>query len=486
MLNKGFIIWLFFVVIVTLPSFTVVFSDAYNYDYWGQPRPTKKGYEVEQTYFGESLDLTLPDDNQPMHVRHITDFFVTDDYFYIVDRRQARVARFDHELNTVHVIRGITPPDELHQGEELFLEPRGIFISEDGDIYITDYQREAIYIFDADFVFQRKIERPDNPAYGDRPFAVDKIALDRTNRIYVTVGNVYDGIVELTNQGEFSRFFGVQEVSVNPIDIVWRRFMTQAQLDNTVLFLPVEYTNLTIDPSGFIFATATSESRTPIQRLNPNGNDVLRRNGYVPPAGDASRRSGGLTPNQFVSVTVNDFGMYSVLDRASRRIFTYNEQGYLVFVTGGEGDGIGQFRTPSTIAYQNERLWVGDTTLNTLTVFQLTSFGEQVKQAHQRSFLGDYDGIGALWDAIIEDDPNFFYAYVGRADQLFRQRRFEEAMEAYQKGFDHRGYSKAYAQLRRERLRDNFSLIGLSFSALVVFTIVRPILKDIRRGEDDV
>jgi DNA-binding beta-propeller fold protein YncE len=477
MLKKGLTFILGLILLAHTPLTGVVFADAYNYDFWGQPRPTKAGYKTEKVILGEKIDLTLPQDLTPVHVDHITDFFVTEDYYFLVDRRSARVAKLNHELETIHVSVG---PDDA----EFFLEPRGIFVTQDNEIYVTDYQREAIYVFDINFNHIRTIRRPDNPTYGNRPFAVDKIVLDRTKRIYVTVGNVYDGIVELTNQGEFSRFYGVQEVSVSPIDLLWRRFMTQAQLDQTVLFLPVEYTNVTIDPAGFIYATATSESRTPIQRLNPNGNDVLRRNGYVPPTGDAIRRRGDLLPNNFVSVAVNDFGMYSVVDRASRRIFTYNDQGYLIFVTGEEGDGLGQFRTPTTVVYHGDQLIVADSTLNSLTFFSLTAFGELVTEAHRRTFFGDYEGLSLIWAEILDVNPNFFYAYVGLADEHFRQRRFEEAMQAYRQGFDHRGYSKAYAQLRRENLRDNFSIIGLSFILLVTVTIVRPIIKDIRQGGD--
>jgi hypothetical protein len=477
MFKKTLIVGLFIILFSQFPLTQVVFADAYNYDYWGQPRPTKDGYQVEKVYFGETIDLTMEADNQPIHVQHMTDFFVTDTHFYLVDRQNARVAKLNHQMSTIIVIDGTSPTEK-------FIEPRGIFVTPDNEIYITDYQREAIYVFDTDLIFQREIVIQESLIYGSRPFAVDKIVLDRTKRIYVTVGNVYDGIVELSNLGNFSRFYGVQEVSIRPIDVLWRRFMTQAQLEQTVLFLPVEYTNLSIDSSGFIYATATSNSRTPIQRLNPNGSDVLRHNGYVPPTGDAIRRSGNLLPNNFVAVTVNDFGVYSVLDSASRRIFTYNDQGYLIFITGEEGVGKGQFRTPSTIAYHGDQLIVGDSSQNTLTVFGLTPFGQKVTEVQRKTYLGNFEEVTFLWEAILEENPNFFYAYIGLGDELFRQRQYEKAMKFYQQGFDRLGYSKAYTQYRRQRLQNSFSFIGFSLSALVILTIVRPMVKDIRKLEE--
>jgi hypothetical protein len=453
---------------------------SYNYNDWSQPVPSKDGYAVREqgTISGTDLDITLPGDEASVHVTGIADLFVTEAGYYIIDQPSARIVLLSRTFDVEQVLGTFD-----HDGTmETFENPRGLYVTEDGELYVTDFDREEILVFDDSFTLINVIGKPDHPTYGDREFKVDKIVLDRTKRIYVTVGNVYDGIVELTSDGQFSRFFGVQPVQTNPIDLIWRRFMTQEQLSRTVLFLPVEYTNLAIDPFGFIYATATSESQTPIQRLNPKGTDVLRRNGYVPPTGDVDRLPDQDRSN-FIAVTVNDYGMYSVLDRANRKIFTYNDEGYLIYVTGEEGEFEGMFRYPTAIAYDDELLLVTDSERNTITVFEPTSFGAMVNEAIARSYRGDYLDITELWEAIIEENANFSYAYVGIGNALYRAKDYEGAMEAYRLGVDKEGYGKAYEQYRKIVLRDNFPIIGFAMVGVIGFTVVRPIVKDIRKGD---
>lgn len=453
-------------------------SASYNYNDFSQPVPSKDGYIVSEQGIlsGTDIDITIDTDLEPVSITTMEDLFVTEDYYYLVDSAQARVAVLDKDFNTTQVLATF----DDNGTERSFLQPTGIFVTPDGELYITDFEQQEIFVFNADYTLKETITKPDNPTFGDREFKVRKIVLDRTKRMYVTIGNVYDGIVEMTSAGEFSRFFGVQQVSTNPIDLLWRRFMTQEQLARTVLFLPVEYTNMTIDQEGFIYATATSDSSTPIQRLNPKGTDVLRKNGYVQPIGDIVRLPSQERSN-FVGIAVNDYGMYSVIDRANRKIFTYNDEGYLLFVTGMEGEFEGMFKFPTAIAYDDEKLLVTDSELNTITTFIPTSFGEKVNEAIRLSYEGEYLNITELWEAIIEENSNFSYAYVGIGNALFREKQYKEAMEAYQLGFDKEGYGKAYKQYRKLVLRDNFPIIGFAASGLVVVAVVRPIVNDLRK-----
>ena len=70
------------------------------------------------------------------------------------------------------------------------------------------------------------------------------------------------------------------------------------------LFIPTEFSNLDIDGKGFVYATNIDVgSKEPIKRLNPSGEDVLKRFGYFPVAGDIYyRRTVG--PSKFVDIKV--------------------------------------------------------------------------------------------------------------------------------------------------------------------------------------
>lgn len=464
-----------------LPNLVRV-SASYNYNDWQQPVPSQDGYNVKENGIvsGSDIDITLPTDEAPVHLSGMQDLFVTATNYYIVDNAAARIAVLDKDMNVVHVLGDFVVDQDGTEIVETFVDPRGIYVTEDGELYVTDFERQEILVFNDNYQLVEIIDKPDHPTYGDREFKVKKIVLDRTKRIYVTVGNVYDGIVEMTSAGEFSRFYGVQQVQTNPIDLLWRRLMTQEQLARTVLFLPVEYTNMAIDPEGFIYATATSDSQTPIQRLNPKGTDVLRKNGYVAPIGDIVRLPDQDRSN-FVAITVNEYGMYTAVDRANKKLFTYNDEGYLIYVTGQEGELKGNFKYPTDAAYDGEDLIVLDSELNTITLLEPTAFGTMVNEAIRLSYEGEYLNITSLWEDIIAENSNFSYAYVGIGNALFRDKDYEAAMDAYELGFDRDGYSKAYEQYRKELLRDNFPIIGFAAVAVVGILIVRPIVVDLRQ-----
>ena len=108
------------------------------------------------------------------------------------------------------------------------------------------------------------------------------------------------------------------------------------------MFTPTEFTNLDMDEEGFIYAT-NGQDRENVKKLNAQGNDILRREGYQLRRVTSAIRSDG--PSRLIDIDVGDSDIYSVLD-CKGRIFTYNGDGYLLYVFGGMGNRMGQFNTP--------------------------------------------------------------------------------------------------------------------------------------------
>ena len=72
-----------------------------------------------------------------------------------------------------------------------------------------------------------------------------------------------------------------------------------------------------------------------IKKINPSGKDVLRRNGYTKPKGDntyfkSNDTNGTYGPSKLDGIAVNDYGVYTVVDSARGRLFTYDNEGYLL------------------------------------------------------------------------------------------------------------------------------------------------------------
>ena len=61
--------------------------------------------------------------------------------------------------------------------------------------------------------------------------------------------------------------------------------------------------------------------KTPLQRLNPTGTDVIRKEGYHNVEGDIlfSMRGDVIGGSSFIDVNVNEYGMYSALDLKKRQ-----------------------------------------------------------------------------------------------------------------------------------------------------------------------
>ncbi|HAX03840.1 MAG: hypothetical protein A2Y45_08025 [Tenericutes bacterium GWC2_34_14] len=463
---------------------------SYTYDYWRTPLPGVSPYRVKQVVLGTSINISLPDDPETANktLKYVEDLFVTEDHYYIVDLQSQKIIITDKSFNVEKIIRDIPEYDETDTliNTYTLVRPRGIYVTEEY-IYVVDENdltNGYVYVISHDGEFVARYGRPDNPTYNAVVFKPNKIVVDRAGRMYIVVVGAFDGIVELQRDGTFSRFVGVQPVQVNPLDLLWRSFLSREQLSTVRLFLPVEYNAMSIDNEGFIYATSSGTSSAPIQRINPKGMDVLRKNGYVDPIGDVVRMPdqvrSGLT-----SISVNDYGMYSVLDRSNKKIFTYNDEGYLAYVTGFEGEFEGNFLFPTAIKYDHENLVVADSTdsRTIITIFEPTAFGSLVNEASKLTYDGESIDASAVWEDILVMNSNYSLAYVGIGHAYYRERMYKEAMDAYQLGQDRENYSKAYKEYRKIRFEANFPLVATFIGLIIAFSLAYPIIKDLTKKE---
>lgn len=62
--------------------------------------------------------------------------------------------------------------------------------------------------------------------------------------------------MELYEDGNFGGFVGSIPVDPNPITLLWKSLMSKEQREKLENFIPVEYTNLTLDADGFLFTVS--------------------------------------------------------------------------------------------------------------------------------------------------------------------------------------------------------------------------------------
>lgn len=177
-------------------------------------------------------------------------------------------------------------------------------------------------------------------------------------------------------------------------------------------------------------------------------------------------------------------GVYRVLDSTRGRVFTYNEDGKLLYVIGQLGSQLGTFKNPAAVESYEDAIYVLDRDLGRITEFTVTQFGSMVNEANTLYSSGKHDEAAKLWREVLKLDANYEMAYVGIGKSLLRQGEYKEAMTYLKLGNDREYYSKALGKYRREYMRDYFSLYMTGIIAVLLggCVIVRLVKRPRKEG----
>jgi len=315
---------------------------------------------------------------------------------------------------------------------------------------------------------------------GVTEFKPSKIAVDNADRIYVVVQSSYEGIIELNEDGSFSRYFGVNPPVVNLVDYFWKSIATDEQKEQMSKTFAPAFNNVTVDGEGFIMAvTYDSASRDMVFRFNSSGKNVLRQQGNTPVIGDIMFMFG--ESSQFVDIAVTEYGTYALVDRRKGRIFLYNFDGEMLNAFGTIGNIKGSFKIPSGIAWLGDKLVVSDKGLKCAYILAPTDFGKVILKASEKYYYGQWDEALELFREALKYNANYEIAYTGIGKNYLMKDDYETAMYYFKMGNNRTFYSKAYNGYRSEVLEDNFGIVMAIF-VIFIGAIVHSELRYHRRG----
>ena len=121
----------------------------------------------------------------------------------------------------------------------------------------------------------RVVESPDLSAIRDTfDFKPSKVVADRSERLYVVVEGVFDGLMTIDSDNAFVGFLGANRIKISAIDLLWRSLSTDAQIEAQEDTVPVEFNSLDIDEEGFLYTTAKGSDSENLVR------DVYKRQGH--------------------------------------------------------------------------------------------------------------------------------------------------------------------------------------------------------------
>ncbi len=451
----------------------------YIYSIYGMAIHSPAAYTPVQAVDSEYMGLETKLDGP-------SDMVVDKDYnVYIADAMNDRIICLDRYYKQKFVIDTFTNeygvPDEL-------TAPSGVFVTEDR-IFVCDTDANRIVTFDKKGNYLAIIPEPESELFEEgsvyKPVA---IAVDQYDRLYVVSSTTYQGIIVMTDQGEFTGFIGAQKVTISAWDIIWRRFQTDAQKELTTAYVSTEFNNITINDEGFIYVTTSSIDENkqqsainsgsksgdyaPVKMLNANGDEIMRRNGFFPPSGEVdvstSVTDGSIRgASKIIDVAVGPEKTWSIIDEKRSKIFTYDFDGNLLWAFGDQGTQLGSLTSIEAVAYQGDTLLVLDKNQNNITVYKRTEYGDVVISALANENNRNYDKAIDDWMEILKRNSNFDTAYIGIGESLNRSGEYEESLEYFKAAYDTAGYSNSYKEIRKAWISKWILLIPLGVIIIV-------------------
>lgn len=449
--------------------------DGYIYDFWGSALTSPAAFLLERV-----IDETVL---EGMKLSGLDDVCTSGDgRIFLADSLESRIHVLDGDGRLVKSLKVIRDENnkivlDPETGNQLVLnQPQGVFVHEkQRELYIADTGANRIIVLDLDsYTYKRTIEKPDNMA-GVSEFKPSKIAVDTADRIYVVVQSSYEGIIELNEDGSFSRYFGVNSPRVSLIDYFWKSLATDTQKEKMKKTFAPSFNNVALDGEGFLYAvTYDTASQDSVFRLNSQGKNVLREMGNVPVIGDIWNMGLDET-TKFVDVAVTKYGTYACLDKSKGRIFLYNFDGELLNVFGSLGRLKGEFQVPSGIAWLGDKLIVTDSQQKCAYILAPTEFGTAILNANENYYYGKWDEALVWFEKAVDLNANYEIAYTGIGKNYLMKDEYEKAMYYFRLGNARSYYSQAYNGHRAEVIRDNFWVIAVLVLAVIAAVVVSEI-----------
>ncbi len=477
------------IMIVQAPAVKVMADDVpydtYNYDYREYIHYTPAAYVPDGLKYGRDFvyeGASIGDFKTPQDVCKSPTGEVL-----VADTGNNRVVVLDNKMEKV--LKILTTFDNNGKSDKLN-KPYGVCVSEKGNIYVADSKNKRVLVFDGDFNLRQVVSDPKSRSLdAGFVFTPYKVAVDYADRIYVIAQNMFEGIMVFETDGQFTGFFGTISVDISLWEKFWRRIATKEERANQKLFIPTEFTGIDVDPEGFIYVTnITSDGIQGVRRLNPSGQDVIKKGENKNLGGDLQIGGTGdyYGPSQFTDVVYRNDGIYSCLDRKRGRIFTYDHEGNLLYIFGGLGTQVGTFQMPVAIEEIGERIVVLDATAGTLSAFKVTEYGDCINKAVALRFDGDEKEAVAIWQRVLELDENNELANTGIGKAYLSAGDYASAMKYLELGMNRDYYSIAYKRYRNEILKKNASWFLSGVAVLIIAGVVtKKVRKKRREAKDD-
>ncbi len=428
-------------VLGSIPGFAIESYQTYTYSADGFALYSPAAYSTPRTFDYNHIFSNVA---EPVNFDKPTDIYADDaGNVYLADSGNNRIIVMEGQ-NYKH--KATIEFFDNNGYADSFNECRGVFVDENY-VYVCDTNNERIVVFDryGDFrKCERVIGKPSGTLFGAttqyNPVAV---AVDQYERIFVISYTTFEGVIVMTNDGLFTGYIGAQKVNYNPIEIFMRRFQSAADRETSKKNTSTEFNNISIDKDGFVYVTTNtinsdqqqgairskSADYAPVKKLNSAGAEIMKRNGFFAPGGEVDVLTRTTDPtmqnsigaSSIVDVAIGDEGTWTIADQKRSKVFTYDQNGVLLFAFGDKGIQQGNIQSISAITYQGDKLIILDKDAKSFTVFTRTEYGNLLLEAlrceNERRYTESIDA----WLDVLKYNNNFDSAYIGVGRAYYRQ-----------------------------------------------------------------
>ena len=374
-------------------------------------------------------------------------FLDTPNDIFIDDDNYVYIASSNTTLKTGKIIKfSLASQDVIVLGADFLMNPTGIFVNKDGEIYVADKDAKKGYKLDEDGNILQEYLKPTSPLYGDDEFQPRKIVSDSRGNVYI-LNNGSKGLMQYSNSGEFFGYFGTNIIAPSFRTVLQYTFFTDEQRENLFSIAPPEISNMAIDDRGLIHTTSLGVEGYGVKRLNISGDNLLPEM---------------LNELDLADIYVGPIGNIYVISK-SGYISEYDIEGNLLFTFGGQDVSNqikGLFNIPSAIAVDDKyNIYVLDSANQELQIFIPTEFASLVHNALNLYQDGQYSESKEPWEEVLKMNDLFDLAHSGLGNAYFSVGEYEKALDEFYISYDRSGYSDAYWEVRNAWLLSNVETV---------------------------
>ena len=430
---------------------------------------TENGYgehvETQTAYIPTETIVKITNNNpdeEDLVLKKPQDIKVEGDLMYIVDsgNKQIVVADLHGNLKFTFGKEDTDEADGLNK-------PQGIFVTEEY-IYVADEayigkKEGAIVVYDHDGNFVTMYTKPDDVLYGGSRFQPQKLIVDKAGNMYIISKGNSNGIIQLSpnNGGTFLGYFGTNTAQVSAMRVLLSIILTESQEESLLGTTPTGFENLAIDSKGLIYTLSGAEAQS-VKKLNIAGTNLFVADSY---------------PSSPVSIAVGQYDNIYVTTKGGF-IYEYTSEGNCLFVFGGKDMSeyrVGLFNDLVALDVDNtDKLYALDAQSNEIQIFEPTEFTQLIHESLVLYSKGQYEESKEPLEQVIRMNGLFDYANKAMAQALYREGKYDEAMEYYRLAKDKEGYSDAYWEVRNVWIN---KYVIVLIAVIVALVLVKKFLK---------